>query len=662
MTENIHSGEKEKELEVLCLEDVELNWFGRPQAQEIPDEGGRQTNLRGSMMMRASWVRILAASLLASAALSMAFHSAVSAKSYRISGVEIDAHLRPDGNMDVSEARTYTFSGSFSFAYRDMPRGGRVTFDDFEVLENGRPYVLSDSEAPGTYQVTGTTGRTRVTWYYRAADESRTFEFRYRALNAVQRYEDAALLYYKFLSEDWEKSQSNITLRVVPPGPVARADINEWLHGPLWAESRITADGEILAQCSHLPGRTYLEIRALYPPELFPGARSASGAVRSEVMAEEAAWVEEANKVREASLRREVEREKREKAGRWLTALLALAGLLGWRQIYMNYGRRPQLPQFMDKTSEVPGGTPPALVGYLLHNRMVSGRDLVGTMLDLARRGFVELREETVEKKSLWGGMKQESEYYWDLKRRHLEQHAAALREYERDLLQFLFDNLAAGGDSISLDGIKKKRRDFIKFFGGWKKKVSELGEKEEWFDRESIRGSYFSVALGVAMILLSIGAAFIFGVWTIVLGIAGIVVFVLSFLVYHRTAEGETRARQWQALQKYLKSDEFRALSRGDILTRVSDYLVYGVVLGMSNKFYRGLAAAIPENDQLRYVPWYVYHGSGTNAFSPEAFGEAFSSMVVTTTSTMSTASGAGGGASGGGGGGAGSGGGGAG
>jgi uncharacterized membrane protein len=379
------------------------------------------------------------------------------------------------------------------------------------------------------------------------------------------------------------------------------------------------------------------------------------------IMAEEAAWAEEANRMRVAAREKAAAREKRHKLGKWIMIGVGLLGLFGWWQLYQSYGKRPPLPQFLDVNSDVPSDTPPALVGYLLHNRQVSGAGLVGTMLDLARRGFVDLREESVEKKSFWGGMKQESEYNWDLKRAHWEEHASELRDYENSLLAFIFEELAGGQNTISLDRIKKKRSDFIKFFRKWKKVVAELGQREEWFDKASIRGSYYSVALGVVMMLGALGAGFIFGVWAVVMGGAGMVVLVLSFLIYHRTAKGETEARHWMALRKYLKTYAFRSMSRQDLLSKVSDYLVYGVVLGLSTKFYRELAAVIPQPEHARYVPWYVYHGTATRGFSPEAFGKAFSSMVTTTTTTMSSASGAGGGASGGGGGGASSGGGGA-
>jgi uncharacterized membrane protein len=585
----------------------------------------------------------------------------VSAKSYRITRVDIGARLNADGSMEVSEARTYAFSGSFTFAYRDFPVGQQVTFDDFEVYEGGSPYEASDSESPGTYRVTRSGGRTRVTWYYRANDETRTFGFRYRALDTVEKYDDAAVLYYKFLSEDWDMAQDNVSISLAPPGPIARDEVKEWLHGPLWAESRITEDGAILAQCRRLPPDTYLEIRALYPPRLFPDVDARAGRVRDGIMAEEAAWVEEANRKRVEARERAAARAERGRIGKWYTIVLALAGLGSWWQLYRAYGRRPPLPLFLDMSSDIPGKTPPALVAYLLNNGQVSGPGLVATMLDLARRGFVDLREEEVEKKRFWGGTGLESEYYWDIKRAYYEGHASELKDYERDLLEFIFGRLAGGADSIALADIKKKRREFIKFFAKWKKGVAALGEKQGWFDRTSLRGSYYSLALGGAMVLVAIGSAFFFGEWALVPGVTGVVVMVLSFLIYHRTGEGETEARHWMALRKYLKTYEFKSENRRDLLGRLSDYLVYGAVLGLSTRFYREIAALIPETEHVAYVPWYIYHGSGARAFSPAAFGEAFSSMVATTSSAMSTASGTGGGASGGGGGGAGSGGGGA-
>jgi uncharacterized membrane protein len=587
--------------------------------------------------------------------------STVIAKSYQVTHVEIDARLRPDGSMDVSESRTYRFDGSFTFAYRDLPSGEAVTFDDFEVLEGGRPYRLTGSEEPGTFNISREPGRIRVTWFYRASDEYRTFEFRYHARDAVSRHEDAAVLYFKFVSEEWDIPQQNISLGITPPEPLTAGGINEWLHGPLWAESEITHDGRILAQCRHLPSQTYLEVRALYPPDAFPQTRPAAGSVRQQILAEEAAWAEQANRQREAAIRQWAARDQRIRIGKWIMVGIGLAGLLGSWWIFKEYRRMPELPRFLEMTSEFPEKIPPALVGYLLNSRQVSGPALVGTMLDLARRGFVALREERVGKRSIWGGTKERPEYYWDLNRTYRDQNASDLLDYENALLGFVFDDLAEGADSISIEAVKKKRSKFTRFFKEWKKDVEETGKKRGWFDMTSIRGMYYSLALAGVLLALTAASAFFIGIWAMILGAASVIVMVLSFLIPHRTLEGETKARHWKAVKKYLKTHEFRSADRGDFLARIPDYLVYGVVLGLSTKFYEEMAAGIPEGEHGIYFPWYAVHGPAVGGFSPASFGAAFSAMVATTTSAMSTAAGTGGGASAGGGGGASSGGGGA-
>jgi uncharacterized membrane protein len=520
---------------------------------------------------------------------------------------------------------------------------------------------MDASKDAGTYTVTRSIDKVRVTWYYRAHDEARTFDLHYRISGALERHQDAAVLYFKFVGEDWPLAQDNITITLKPPAPVSRGDLNEWVHGPLWAESRIRNDGTVLISCRHLPAHTYLEIRALYPPDLFPGVAPSMRSVRPGIMAEEARLAEEANRERERAAERLAARAKRVEHGNWVIVGICAVGLGLWSWILKSYRRKPRVVRGPRITSEIPEQTPPALLDYLLNQRRISVGALIGSMLDLARRGFVKLREEQVEKKKLFGGTKTESEYHWDLDRAHLTEHAGELLPYESALLEFLFSELAGGADSISLDEMKKKRGEFVKFFRGWTKQVKHEGEKREWFNQHSIRGFYYSLALGIALMLLAIPAGILLGLWGVAFIVVGGAILVLSFLIPQRTAEGETKARQWEAVRRYLKKYEFRTADRSDLLARMSDYLVYGVVLGLSTKAYEELATYIPDGKQSAYLPWYIYAGGGRGGFSPAAFGQAFSSMVATATSSMSTAAGTGGGASGGGGGGAGGGGGGA-
>ena len=231
--------------------------------------------------------------------------------------------------------------------------------------------------------------------------------------------------------------------------------------------------------------------------------------------------------------------------------------------------------------------------------------------------------------------------------------------EFEKHLILFLFDELAGGNSSIDLESIRKNRSRFLKFFQNWKKDVKDAAKAKNWFDKTSIRGMMISIALSVGLLILVVPAAFFVEEWAIVLGVVGLLVFVLSFIIPHRTKEGENLAQQWKALKKYLQKTQFLQGDHTQLLDSITDYLIYSVTLGVPRKAIQKLVEQIPEETYQNYIGWYIYTGQGT--YSSEAFSHSFLSAISATSSTLSSASGTGGGASAGGGGGAGSGGGGA-
>ncbi len=574
-------------------------------------------------------------------------------KQYQITRVFINAQLLPDGSMEVDEFRTYKFTGSYNYSFRILPTTGPVKFQNFEVYENGEPYRLSDSKKPGTYVIIEKPGSVEVKWFFKAKNQSKTFEFRYLALGAVKRYEDAAVFYFKFISEGWNKDSRNVSLVLKPPGKLPKTSVNEWLHGPLWAESRIKDNGTIEAWCEYLPRHTYFEVKALYPADIFTKAEKMSGRVRATIMKEEKKWAEEANRKRVEAIEKEREKQEKERAGKWIVIVLSLGGFGSCWLLFRKYGKRPELPPQPKIAPDIPAKTAPVLVGYLLNSREIYGGALVSTLLDLARKGFIALREEQEKKKTLFG-MKEKAKYIWDLKRDYWNKNSSDLKEYEDKLIRFIFDELGEGKDSIEFKTIRKKRNKFIKFFREWKKEVKKLGNEQNWFDRKSIRGMWYSMGIGGVMTLLTVVSAFLFGQWAIILGMSAGIVLALSFLIPHRTKEGEIQARHWKALKRYLQKYHYRSANNSILLAQIDDYFVYGVVLGLSKKVFKELSSMIPVGEYQNYLPWYLYHGGTGAAFTPETFAASFSSMIATTTSVMSTAAGTGGGASAGGGGGA--------
>jgi uncharacterized membrane protein len=582
-----------------------------------------------------------------------------SAKDYRIEALQIEAQLATDGSVAIAETRVYAFDGAFHYAFRTLPTREGVSYDDIRISESNQFYQESGTDEPGSFRVMRREGALEVRWFFDARTTRRTFTVHYRASGVIERYDDAAVLYFMFVGADWDRPTAHVTVRVAPPVPVAREEIRQWAHGPLWARSETEADGAIALSCDNLPARAHLELRALYPRDLFPGVPAILGPVSEQVEQAEARWADEANRRREAAARTSAARRARWAFGSRAIPLVTGIGLAAWYFLFRRYGRRDEgTPAAMGEPFS-PGTLPPALVDYLLHNREVSASALVATLMDLARRGFVTVREEAGERRKLFGGTQPVTRYVWELDRAALATRREELNGYEAALLGFLFDELAAGADRIAVHELSKHRRELTRFFGRWRNQVKERARALQLYEPQSLRGMNLSVLIGVILIVLGIGGILLAGPWGLILVGGGLAVTLLAFAIPRRTLPGEREAEHWRSQRELIKQ-HLRAATGSALRERIDTYLVYATVLELGQKQLRQLAGVIPAEDAARYLPWYVAHG-GSDGFTPGSFASGFAAMAATAASAVSSASGAGGGASGGGGGGAGGGGGGA-
>ncbi len=568
-------------------------------------------------------------------------------KSYRVDSLVIEASAQADGSLKVVEERAFRFRGRYKYAYRTFSRSDGVDYSGFVVSENGRPYARNDSQAPGTYRISENGGVIEVRWFFKASNETRTFTISYQVENLIRRHPDAAVLHYQFVGSGFAVASSNVSLSVHPPQELASAQVHQWLHGPLWAESVTNSGGVIKAWCDRLPAHQFLELRVLYPPDAFPDAPAASEPIVERVMEEEAVLAKAANQRRIEARARAERRAERMKLGRAVTPVLGLLGVFAWVLVFLRYGRRAETPTRSNRSGEIPSDLPPALTQYLVANRMVNANGLVATFLDLASRGFVEFHEDSELRTYILGISRTVNKHYWVLLRKHYESHRSDLLPFETMLISFVFDDLASG-DRAPMDLFRKNRTKCRRFFGKWKKAVEEEGQRRGFYAAESYTGRNIGMMVGGLLIAVAIPLGFVFFEWALVPGILGLVLFVLSLAIVHHTRQGAIEAARWKSLKNYLKD---LGSKHASYLDSVERYLVYGVALGVGKKALTDLGDAIPVGQHQGYVPWYYVQGGHGGTFGA-SFGAAFSASVATVSSSMSSATGAGGGASGGGGG----------
>lgn len=577
-------------------------------------------------------------------------------KKYYITNVDIIGQLIEDGSVDVTENRTYKFKGSFKYAFQKLKKSEGIRYDNISVSEGQSYYYLSSQKDLGSYQIIESDDHIEIRWNFKAKNESRTFTLKYIIYDLIERYNDAATIYHKFVGNDWRRSQENVTITLLPPVNISQYDLQAWLHGPLWAEYKITPEGIVEAWCDNLPKKTFFEIRAIYPQNLFFKVPISPNSVKSQIIVEETKGVEIANQKRQNAIIKEREKVERWEIGKWVVIIFCMTFIFGWIYLYGQFGKRPQVPYKIGISSDIPEPIAPALLQYLLANREIYGNSLIATIFDLSRKNIMDIKRDKVEKKSFFGKIKTEDEYIWEIDRDVWDSNRSTLLKYENQLLEFIFNKLANRNNTITVKEIKKSTKAFTKFFNEWKKLVKSTAEDKQWWDKNSIKGMKYSFFLTGCIGICNIPFIFLFGPWAIISGVTTILILLLSFAIAHRTLEGEILYKKWIGLKKYLTKGHFNKLDIEDSINNISDYLLYSTVLGIKSKMVEQMISNIPDKEINNIFHWY-----GDGYISHDGFANSFNTMISATSSTMSTASGSGGGASAGGGGGSGGGGGGA-
>ncbi len=580
------------------------------------------------------------------ALLLLAFALIANAKYYEFSRVEIVAQPKTDGAMRVMEKRTFDFDGEFSFAYRSFPKSDSITFSNVKISENGTAYEQAKTKSPGAFIREETKDEIRYTWYYKAEDEQRTFTIEYVVDGVIKRYADAAVLHYSFISSEWDKPTAVARIQVNTPGNIDAPSTRAWLHGPLWGELEVKSDGTLVATCENVPKNSFLDIRALYDPALFPNLPQSSDYVRQSIMASEAQAAEQANLQREEMLQKQQIQQERAATAEWLFPLAAVLGVLIWIYLYRRYGIRPQVSSAPSRRSDVPTDVHPALLDYLLY-QSITGNAVVSTFLHLCRKGILNLKE-TREIRTRFGKDKEKPMYTWHLNREKWRQQRESLYKFENDLLDHVFNIKARRSDAITFDEMEKNKDQFLDFFNEWQNDVAQAAKEENWYDRQSYKGLYFGLGLASVFLLLGIGAAFFVGLWSLVLFGASLVLFILAAFIPHRTRQGRELLNHLKAVQRYLKKSGYEKTSETDYLEHLDDYVEYGPALRLSASKYTDMIKRVPTEQIAVILPWYILGATGTGrpTFSPDSFGNSFSSMIEATTASMSSTAGLSGGA----------------
>ena len=633
---------------------------------------------------------------LAIAIVALAVPAPARAADFELPRVHIQAQVMENGDLYVTEARTFEFTDSVNGVFWDIPfsenqqgapssvtvlgvQGADGAFDDEADARRSARTMDEVSSASagdeGVYTVEDDGGALRLKVFAPRADgDEVTLWVSYLLEGAVMSWSDTAELYWQFIGSGWDADARDVRLDVTfagaskgTPATTATdaANLRAWGHGP--------RDGEVLLDVADpsspkgphviltaptVHAGQFAEVRAAFPADWVSGLAPSGGLRLDSIIAEETAWADEANAERE--------RARVVAAGGAVAFVAVPAAMLGV-VIWLRKTRYASPVPVFDETyfRDLPSDDHPAVLSALVYDGSVQDCAFIATLMKLTDDRVIKIsHEERTEDRFLGLGVKRVEEYSIELVARELVTDPVDLAA-----LDLYFGPGAENGDATRFDAFRY-REDAGEYMQGFKDQV--LAELERR-NLTSLVPAGFKLAVVCAAIAIGLAGLFFMvatdgaSMPSVIAGIAmAVAAAILAGTTKQYSREAVELLDRCRALERWL--EDFTNLGEAvpDDIILWNKMLVLAVAFGVGDEVVRRLADAVPVD--LRedaagayYYPsywWYYGHG-GLHSPMSEMHDAYQATVSELASSADSSGFGGGGGFSGGGGGGVGGGGG---
>ncbi|MDO5721575.1 MAG: DUF2207 domain-containing protein [Actinomycetaceae bacterium] len=604
---------------------------------------------------------------------------------YSIDSVDILAQVEPNGDLSVTESRTFSFHSPHSVtwidfgilqSYSHVEVSGASTFtgdDAQDLTEVDFDPQWRTEGGPGENHFSFDEDENTVYAFFPRGRGSRVVTFEYVIRSQVDKYQDAAVLYHQFVASNWPVDSNNVSVRLQLPQGEGRAGeegILVWGHGPLDGEVvRDLGTGQVSAHAQRVHSGQYFELRVLFPPAWLSAVEADSPQVhpkpiRAAIVDRETTWAEEANAQR---LRTRVS-----------LAAAALVPLLYWLlgSALQAWGSRYPRPIFREKYwRDRPDANLPASLGFSgpVHP-VVVGLNHYGTqephrlfstnLVWLVHQGWISLRQ--AEKKS------------WVLVSERPGQEPSD--PIDKAMLDLIFKVVADGGDQVKMADFKNARLQrasaYSDGYQAWLDACQESYSSQSLGRRwvEQVANFGFKGLGYLIMLIAALQGIFYFdqwGLWALVFAVpllvTALAVMYYDDLMRRFTRKGAELEAYLRALGNWLR--DFTALDeRPPSDVQVWGYfMVYANLLGISEQVLNNLVTYAPQalaDPQVLHTASFMgYRPSGDNNYAASPLVQLKTqhgaALIKSVSRSSSSSFGGGGGFSSGGGGGSGRGGG---
>lgn len=544
-------------------------------------------------------------------------------RSFRIMDYEAQVFIQENGDAEVSELFTYRFSGEFNGITRSIGLKG----SDGLAYFYGAEYEPARKKLEVTEETKGNMVTFRI--YDRSANVTKRFLLEYRLKNVVTKYNDIAEFYWKFFDTTNTSPIERARIEIYFPNQAVSVDnIKVFGHGPSQGQVTIEDSGYVLYQVDNLPSQEMIEARILFPISFVPySSRMVAQDKYGEIMREELNWAKSGQRRHNITV-----------FALLLIPVVIILNIVMAIRLYFKYDRELKPELKLDYYRELPQDITPAVLSYLMDLQGATSKDIMATLMDLARKKYLRIDEEM-------SGLFKKKDYRFTL----IKKDYSSLKRHEIDLIDWLFGTVGRR-DSVSLKEIEQYAKQtaksswapglFRQKYLDWQRIVKKEFDKYGYFhkDKPGLETAIKTMLgeIGAVLVLMVAGLFFKIRwlVWipllfTVLLTGAGLIIY--GSTIRKKTQTGVNEYEKWTAFKRFLL--HFSNMKDYEIPSLVvwEHYLVYAITLGVAEKVIAKLRPILAAQNITMNNSTILYHLTGgtgqLNAASFRSFDKAFSS-----------------------------------
>jgi uncharacterized membrane protein len=502
----------------------------------------------------------------------------------------------------VRETLKVRFSGTFRFGSRVVALNNLDRISNVRVVEAGTPLTPSCiGEIPGTYCVSNVQEGVSIVYYFTRTitNASQVFQIEYQVDGAIRVYDGGDQISWRAIPEEkfgFPVSSSTVTVRL-PPGYAPREGIDPIVTYGATSDIRVNTTLVVATSRNGVGAYDYFDIRLQYPHD--PNARKP-------------AWQDDFDR------RRDFEENQKPLIDLGIigvSLLIVIAMPLAVYALWYTRGKDPKVGIIPEYLSEPPSDLPPAVVGTLVDEH-ADLRDVLSTVIDLARRGYIVIEED--EKKGTFGIITSEITF------KRTDKPIDDLLKFEKAIIKRIF------GGKLEKP-MKSLQNKFYQYIPELQSDLYEelVNRKLVVANPNTIRNLYSS-GFGGGLLMLAI-AALLVGILviseytaTFFCFPAALFVGALAFMIGgnfmpRKTQIGAEEAAKWDAFRRYLENLDKYAQA-GMVTDQFEAYLPYAVAFGVDRAWIRRFSQLDNVPAPIWYYPTYRggYYSRGYQAGTP--------------------------------------------